>query len=115
MNVTTRTAEQCEVVVLKGRLDLAGADIAEKHMKELRMRLAPGSLVVVNLSGVEYISSSGLRVVIATFKEIQAKGGEMVLAQMNPAVEEVFRFAGLDTVFRIFPSEAEALLALAQR
>lgn len=113
MELNVRQAGNVEVLHIKGRLDLAGSESAEKFFIDYRMSMKPGLRLCVNFHDVEYVSSSGLRVLIAAFKEVQQKGGEMSLCEMNVAVEDVFRFAGLDTVFRIFPNEAQAIEALA--
>lgn len=112
MQIEARQEGGVEVLEMKGRLDLAGAEIAERFYKDYRQRLQPKTLLIVSFRDVEYISSSGLRVILSAFKEIQAGGGTMVLCEMNVAVEEVFRFAGLDTVFRIYASVPEAVEAL---
>ena len=102
----------CEIVRLQGRLDLAGAEDAETFFTDFRAKPMKGRQLIVCFRGVPYISSSGLRVLVAALNDIQQKGGEMVLCDMNVAVEEVFEFAGLDTVFRIFREENEAYSAL---
>ncbi len=108
MQIEARREGTIEILEMNGRLDLAGAEIAERFYKDFRQSLKPKTLLIVSFKNVEYISSSGLRVLLAAFKEIQAGGGAMVLCDMNVAVEEVFNFAGLDSVFRIYPTMAEA-------
>lgn len=109
MQIVASREGNVEVLEMAGRLDLAGAEAAEKFYHEFRQSLVPKTLLVVGFSKVEYISSSGLRVLLSAFKEIQAGGGTMVLCDMNVSVEEVFRFAGLDSIFRIYTTKAEAL------
>ncbi|MCB2155877.1 STAS domain-containing protein [bacterium] len=104
----------CEVIRMEGRLDLAGAEAAEGFFNEFRSKPMKGRQLIVSFKDVPYISSSGLRVLVAALNDIQEKGGAMVLCDMNVAVEEVFQFAGLDTVFRIYREEDEAYSELAK-
>lgn len=113
MVINSRREGAVDVIELDGRLDLTGAEDAERFFLDYRLTLRDAALVIVSMREVDYISSSGLRVLIAAFKDIQKKGGQMALSDMNVAVEEVFRFAGLyDAFFRIFPTTAQALAHL---
>ncbi len=102
----------CEILRIKGRLDLAGAEEAETYFMRFRSEAVKGRKLIISFAEVPYISSSGLRVLVAALNDIQKRGGEMVLCEMNVAVEEVFQFAGLDTVFRIYREEKEAFAAI---
>ncbi|MBI5153626.1 STAS domain-containing protein [Candidatus Poribacteria bacterium] len=113
MNFQVDEKGSCEILRMSGRLDLAGAEDAEKFFGEYRAQAIDGRRLIVSFGGVPYISSSGLRVLVAALNDIKKAGGDMVLCGMNIAVEEVFQFAGLDTVFRIYPEEKEAFAALA--
>ena len=65
--------------------------------------------IVVNLSGVDYISSAGAGVFIWALSEAQEAGGNMVLLQPQPSVLEVFKLLGLDQVFNIAEDRAQAM------
>ena len=115
MEIKHDSTGELDVVRLKGRLDLAGAGVAEEFFTKFRKAVTTETALVVNFRELHYISSSGLRVLLAAFKDLQGKGGHMVLCEMNVAVEEVFRFAGLDAVFRIYPTEREATESFAAK
>ncbi|MDX2175330.1 MAG: STAS domain-containing protein [Candidatus Sumerlaeia bacterium] len=115
MEIKHDSTGELDVVRLKGRLDLAGAEVAEEFFAKFRKSVTSGTALVVSFRDLLYISSSGLRVLLAAFKDLQAKGGHMVLCEMNVSVEEVFRFAGLDAVFRIYATEREASESLAAK
>jgi anti-sigma B factor antagonist len=65
--------------------------------------------IVVDLSGVNYISSAGAGVFIWALSEAQGAGGNMVLLKPTQPVMEVFKLLGLDQVFRISHDRAAAL------
>jgi anti-sigma B factor antagonist len=69
------------------------------------------SLLVVDLSGVTYIDSSGLAVLIEGMQNVEAYGGKFVLAGLQESVRPIFEIARLDQVFIIFPHVDAALAA----
>lgn len=115
MDIRADHVGDCRILRLNGRLDLAGAGDAEKFLASLA-KLGEGCLkLVLDFSGVSFISSSGLRVLVASLNQMRNAGGDLVLCKMNVAVEEVFAFSGLDGIFRIFREESEALAALSEK
>jgi len=114
MEITSRTLGDIHYIEMKGRLDLIGAEAVEKFFREFFCKpIAPKDLLLlVDFKGVDYISSGGLRALVTLFKKVNESGGKMALASMNVAVEEVFQFAGLDTVFQIFQTPEEGVQAL---
>ena len=57
--------------------------------------------LILDFSNVEYISSAGLRVLLATEKNMRRQGGSMILRNVNPAVKEIIRLAGFLQVMHI--------------
>jgi anti-sigma B factor antagonist len=114
MEITSQTVGTIHHIEMTGRLDLIGAEVVENYFREFLGKVSvPGDLLlVVDFHKVDYISSGGLRALVTLFKKVNESGGKMALASMNIAVEEVFQFAGLDTVFQIFPTVEEATRAL---
>ena len=86
-------------VVLSGRIDIAGAQEID-----LPMSVVAGSrrAVVIDLSGVSFIASMGLRCLVSAAKMVSRKQGRMVLLSPNANVETTFKTTGLDTVIPIF-------------
>lgn len=75
--------------------------------------LSKGSLkLVVNLSGVAYIDSTGIGALLAVLGEVKKRGGQMKLAELSPAVNKVFQLTRLTSFFEIYASEREALETL---
>lgn len=65
--------------------------------------------VVLDLSGVDYMSSAGLREIVSALKKARRMQGDIRLAEPAARVREVLEMAGLDTFMQIYPSRAEAL------
>ena len=99
-----------QVVALSGRLDLEAADASSPQVLETLDREGEG--VIVDMGGVDFISSAGLRMLLAVRKKADAAGKKMALIRAQPAVYKVFTVAALHAVFRFFDTEAEAIEAL---
>lgn len=65
--------------------------------------------VVADFSQVEFMSSAGLRAILASVKEARAAGGDFRLAAPRPAIEKVLKMAGFYNIVKIFPTPQEAL------
>ncbi len=67
------------------------------------------SNLVLDLSGVEYMSSAGLREMVRILKRVKRVGGDLRIANPSERVREVLELAGLDSVFEIYPTPVEAV------
>ena len=65
--------------------------------------------LVLDLSGVDYISSAGLRILMLAKKQTKAQGGTLVIAELGPVVKEIFEISKFTVVFEIFPTVRAAL------
>jgi anti-anti-sigma factor len=100
------------IVVLApaGRVDAGSAATLEEA---LRRRMDAGDRRFVLDGGrLDYIDSTGLRVILVAAKRLKPAGGEIVLAGLTEDVHEVFAIAGFTSIFRVFPSADEAVGAL---
>ena len=82
-------------VTLKGRLDAAESDRALAVLRGLDRPLT------VDLSGLDYISSAGIGVLIETYKRLNASGHTLKLVNLLPRVRNIFAYAGLDRILTI--------------
>jgi anti-sigma B factor antagonist len=82
-------------VALKGRLDASQTDGAKKEFEKLT------GAVRVDFTELEYISSAGLGVLLATQKRLSQAGGGLTLVNMNKHIRDVFMYAGFDKIFKI--------------
>ncbi len=96
-------------VVITGRIDIAGAAAID-----MPMSIVGGSRrhVVIDLSGVDFMASLGLRSIVLSGKAIMSKGGKVALLSPQPAVEEVITTSGIDELIAIYKDEAAAIAAV---
>src|SRR5258708_21695024 len=99
---------QGEVVIgpLAGRLDSSAAQSAETKLAAAIGTSVPH--VAIDMSGLDYISSAGLRVLLVLAKKVQQAKGKVALFGLMPNVREVFSVSGFDTIFSIQPDRAAA-------
>jgi anti-sigma B factor antagonist/stage II sporulation protein AA (anti-sigma F factor antagonist) len=103
-----------ETVVLSptGRIDHA---TAEGFKTALLAELDAGGghqPMVLDLGGVEYVASVGLRALMLGARQAKAQGRTLVVAALQPLVHEVFEISRFTVLFTVFPSVREALAAL---
>ncbi len=96
----------------EGRLDAVTVPALETVLKD-HLDAGRGQ-IVVDLSGVTYMSSSGLRALLRARKRAQAIEGDVILSSMNPRVREVFEMIGFTSLFRVFDRVDEAAAAFAK-
>ena len=104
-----------DAVVLRpaGRIDhTSSPDFRTALAPYLDRCAAEQDRVVLDLSGVEYISSAGLRVLMLAAKQARAQGGTAVVAALQPIVSEIFEISRFHLVLDVYPSTREALAAL---
>jgi anti-anti-sigma factor len=100
------------VVDLIGRLDTETAVDVELALQDL---LAAGEReFLIDLSGIGYVSSAGLRVLLSLAKQLDGGKGSLRLCGLNAAVSQVFDVAGFSKLFAIFPDRVAALPKVAR-
>jgi len=95
------------ILALSGRLDTETAADVELALQDL---LAAGERrYLVDLAGIGYVSSAGLRVLLALAKKLDGGKGELKLCGLNASVRQVFDMTGFSKLFAIFPNRDAAL------
>lgn len=90
-----------------GRLDIVSSRRLEAMVvKELE---AGHKNLILDMSKVDYIASSGLKILVSLWKRARDQHGDLLLAGLTPPVREVFMLIGFDLVFNVFKSVNEAL------
>jgi anti-anti-sigma factor len=87
------------LVVLKGRIDTTNADQFQQDIAPLMEGEHPD--IEIDCSEMTYTSSQGLRIFLLLQKSVNARGGKMVLRNMNPQVKEVFDITGFSNIITI--------------
>ncbi len=95
------------VMAVSGRLDVESANALGNALKSRLSGTDPR--VVLDFSGVEYISSAGLRVLMIASKQARASGVALAIAGMQPLVAEIFQISRFDTLFACHPTLDQAL------
>jgi len=107
MDINIKEIQEISLVNVSGRIDASTSLNLEKELNEL---ISSGRIkIVINFNGVEYISSGGLRVLLATAKELKKKNGSLRLCQLEANVYKVFKLAGFTAIFNIDETEEAAL------
>lgn len=98
-----------EVTVLApaGRLDSATSPKLGGRLASLAA--VPQGRLVLDLARVDFVSSAGLRVILAAAKQARAANGRMVVCSVQPPVQEVLDISGFTTLLSIQPGRADAL------
>jgi anti-anti-sigma factor len=73
----------------------------------------PGSLLL-DMAGVEFLSSSGLRALLLAYKKADSAGKKIAMAQVRPAVYKIFKLTASEALFHIYETNADALAWLAR-
>lgn len=97
------------ITVKAERIDAA---VAIQFKENMRTETEGGpDRVILNLSEVSFIDSSGLGAIVAAMKQL-GSGRRLDLAGLTPMVDKVFRLTRMDTVFALFPSLEDAMAEL---
>jgi anti-anti-sigma factor len=107
MQIATQEQGAVSVVAVAGRVDSATAPDLENALK--RLVEAEKTQIVLDLLGVEYMSSAGLRAMVSTLKAVKRVNGDLRVANPSSRVDEVLRLAGLSSIFAIYPSREAAI------
>jgi anti-anti-sigma factor len=98
------------ILTLRGRLDTETSADLELGVQDL---LGAGERnFLIDLGGVSYVSSAGLRVLLALAKQLDQGRGSLRLCALNPSVTQVFEVAGFSKLFVIFKDQAAALASM---
>lgn len=109
LEIREESAGAVRLLILNGRLDTETSSDLELAAQDL---LQAGECnFILDLSGIGYVSSSGLRVLLMMAKSVEGIGS-LRLAGLNPTVRQVFDVAGFTPLFSIFGDRAGALASL---
>ncbi|MCX6693856.1 MAG: STAS domain-containing protein [Methanomicrobiales archaeon] len=108
MECETEIGEQYAVIRVKGRVDAAVAPDLERVVND---QIGSGKRhILLDFRGVPYISSGGMRVLLATAKKLRGEGDKFALSGLTPEVQKILNLAGFTTILKVYPDEATALL-----
>ncbi len=106
MQLTQTQIDDYKVIEFSGNLDTATSPEVEKTINEC---IENGDLkFIFNFENTKYMSSSGLRVLLATAKKLKNKG-ELKITNLNSVIEEVFDISGFSSILNVYKTQEEAL------
>jgi anti-sigma B factor antagonist len=107
LTVQASQVGEASVVSVAGDLDVHSAPVLQADLAQISRR--PGVTLVIDLSDVEFIDSTGLGVIVTTLKHVREADGTLAVVSSTPRVLKVFAITGLDVVIPLHATLAEAL------
>ncbi|MGD8896014.1 MAG: STAS domain-containing protein [Acidobacteriota bacterium] len=109
LNVESRELEGVVLLYPKGFVNAHTVRLFESEIQKALDR--SHYQIVVNCAGLTYIASAGLGALMGVIEEVRHNGGDIRLADLNETVRNIFEILGFNHLYRIFPSEVEAILS----
>ena len=107
IDITARDEGEITVVDIEGKMNTGASPDAEKFLNAL---LEDGvTKILLNLENLDFIASTGLRVILATGKKLAGVSGKLAICSPNLTVMDVLKMSGFSQMFNVFDSEEEAL------
>lgn len=111
MEIKDKQVDGVTVLTLNGSID---AITAPEITEFIQAQIAKGNAkLVADLSGVDYTSSAGLRVLLGAIKETRAQSGDLRLAGIQPDVQKVLTLSGFTNILKIFDDTDAAVASYA--
>lgn len=107
MEIEQQTYKRVDLVTVTGRVD--GTNWSELDGAFSALHAEGRYSIVVDVEGVDYMSSAGLRALVAALRECKNHGGDLRIANPSQRMSDVLSLAGLDTVFSIYDDQASAI------
>lgn len=97
-----------KVIKFIGNMDVQGVHKIEKQLLE-DVKKEKNLRIVFDLSKVDFISSAGLRVLVASLKASQENDSQLILSGLKPSVQKVFEIVDMSSMFQIRKTLDEAI------
>ena len=110
MNIESTRRGDAVWVRVRGRMDAVSAPGFDEALEQW-LEAGTKSLVV-DLGEMDYISSAGLRSILAAGKTLKGQGGALVLCNLKGMVKEIFEISGFVSIFPVYPTAEDALANL---
>lgn len=106
LSFETDILQNVSIMKVKGRVDSETAPELDNALSKLLNENR--NKIVLNLQGVDYMSSAGLRSLVKALKESQKSGGDVRLASVSEPIEVILRTVGMMQMFKLFSTSEEA-------
>ena len=112
MQCPTHAYADVLVATATGRIDFAGAQVLEGALAPALAQDGPVRGIVIDLAGVDYISSVGLRVLMVAAKAMRARKASIAVASLQPVVAEIFEISRFHHVVDVRGRVRDAIAAV---
>ena len=109
MDIQTERKDGTLIAKAEGRIDGVNARDFEEALKAAIS--ADDNTVVMDLEGLSYISSAGLRVILLIAKTLRKRNAELMLCSLSDPIREVFEISGFDKIIPVHASREQAIAA----
>lgn len=106
LSIETENGQDISVMNVKGRVDSDSAPQFDNALS--RLLNDKRNKIILNLQGVEFLSSAGLRAMVKALKDAQNSGGDVRLASVSEPIEVILRTVGMMQMFKMFSTSEEA-------
>ena len=106
LSIETDNTQNISVMKVKGRVDSETAPQFDSALS--RLLNDNRNKIILNLQGVEFLSSAGLRAMVKALKDAQKSGGDVRLASVSQPIEVILRTVGMMQMFKMFSTSEEA-------
>ena len=110
MDIQTERNDGTLIAKAEGRIDGVNARDFEEALKAAIS--SDDSTVVMDLEGLSYISSAGLRVILLIAKTLRKRNAELLLCSLSDPIREVFEISGFDKIIPVHASREQALASI---
>ncbi|MFA6456056.1 MAG: STAS domain-containing protein [Bacteroidota bacterium] len=113
MNIKTTTIDDGNVVILEPKGSLIGGAETDELKNTLHSLMEKGKFrIILDFFGVEYLNSSAIGVLTVSHTTLSAKGGKLILCNVNKGISNIFLVTKLSTIFLTEDTRDEAILAM---
>jgi anti-sigma B factor antagonist len=109
LSVDTRELEDVVLLYPRGFINAHTVRLFETEIQKALERQRYN--IVVSCAGLKYIASAGLGALMGVIEEVRTNGGDIRIADLNETVRNIFEILGFNHLYRIFPSEVDAILS----
>lgn len=113
MSLKSQTLEDGNVVILEPKGSLIGGPETDELKNALNTLIEQGKFkVILDLAGVEYLNSSAIGILTVSHATMAAKGGKLILCNVNKSISNIFLVTKLSTIFLTEETKHDAILAI---
>jgi anti-sigma B factor antagonist len=108
MKIDTRTVGDVHILDCNGKITLGEGTMAIRNTVRETLKNG-GKKIILNLSEVNYIDSSGIGELVSTYTTVTNQGGQLKLLNLTKKIQELLAITKLLTVFSVYQSEQDAI------